>query len=113
MSYDGWLVVDTGSTQLHEVADLGNCTSNVSPMWRKALAAAGEEIRLSDTEGRVAADVLPLLQRAVAHMREHPDEYRAMNPPNGWGDYEGALDYLVGVAKACERHSKTTLHWWV
>lgn len=113
MSYDGWLVIDTGGPEPATVAELGNYTSNVSPMWAKALAAAGEDIRLSDTEGRLAADVLPLLIAAVSHMRENPDEYRAMNPPNGWGDYEGALRYLVGVAKACELHPKTTLHWWV
>lgn len=113
MSYDGWLVIDTGGPEPAEVAELGNYTSNVAPMWHKALVAAGEDIRLSDTEGRNAAEVLPLLRRAAAHMHENPDEYRLMNPSNGWGDYEGALGYLDGVVLLCEQHPRTQLHWWV
>ena len=113
MSYDGWLMMDTGGPEVATVAELGNCTSNVSPMWRKALAVAGEDIRLSETEGRVAADVLPLLRRAVEHMRDHAAEYTCMNPSNGWGDYDGALKYLANVARQCELHPRAYLHWWV
>jgi hypothetical protein len=113
VSYDGWLVIDTGGPEPATVAELGNCTSNVSPMWRKALAAAGEPIRLSDTEGRNAADALPLLRAAAQHMRDNPDEYLPMNPDNGWGDYDGALKYLANVADECERHPRASLHWWV
>lgn len=113
MSYDGWLVIDTGGPEMAEVVELGNYTSNVAPMWRKALSAAGEDIRLSDTGGRISAEVLPLLQSAVAHMREHPDEYRPLDPENGWGDYEGALTYLAKVADECERNPRTSLQWWV
>lgn len=104
MSYDGWLVIDTGAPEPAEIAELGNYTSNVSPMWRTALAAAGEEIRLSDTDGRNAADVLPLLNAAVEHMADNPDLYRSMNPLNKWGDYEGAFDYLRNVADLCAKH---------
>lgn len=117
MSYDGWLQlqVATGGPESVAVmvAELGNCTSNVAPMWRRALEEAGESIRLSDTEGRVAAEVLPLLNRAIAHMADNPDVYRPMNPANGWGDYEGALAYLRNVAELCEQHPKAQLHWWV
>lgn len=113
MSYDGWLVIDTGGDEPATVAELGNCTSNVAPMWRRALHEAGEDIRLRDTEGRTAGEVLPLLRRAVTHMEGHPGVYKAMNPANGWGDYEGALNYLRGVAELCQRHPKTTLRWWV
>lgn len=113
MSYDGWLVMDTGGSEPATVAELGNFTSNVAPMWRKALAAAGEDIRLSDTEGRGAAAVLPLLRKAVEHMEDHPDEYRELNPPNGWGDYDGALGYLRNVTQLCAKHPKASLHWWV
>lgn len=113
MSYDGWLVVDTGGSEKPTVAEFGNYTSNVAPMWGRALEMAGEDIRLSDTEGRTAGEVLPLLLRAISHMTDNPDEYLPMNPSNGWGDYEGALDYLRTVAKECERHPKAQLHWWV
>lgn len=113
MSYDGYLQVDTGFEHPVTVIELGNMTSNVAPMWGHALEMAGEDIRLSDTEGRRAADVLPLLRAAVQHMEDNPDTYRAMNPASGWGDYESALAYLRNVAEQCAAHPKTTLHWWV
>lgn len=113
VSHDGWLVMDTGGPDLARVADFGNYTSNVSPMWRTAFAAAGEPISLSDTEGRTAGDVLPLLRRAVQHMAGHPDMYREMDPPNGWGNYAGALAYLRTVERQCALHPKAIVQWWV
>lgn len=113
MSYDGWLMMDTGGPEMAQVAELGNHTSNTSGMWRKALAAAGEDIRLADTEGRVAGEALPLLRKALAHMVDHPDEYTPLNPPNGWGNYESATEYLRGVVNACEAHPLARLAWWV
>lgn len=112
MSYDGWLQIDTGGPEPASVAELGNYTSNVAGMWALALREAGEDIRLSDTDRRTAGEVLPLLRRAVAHMEDHPGVYRAMNPAS-WGNYEGALDYLRGVVRACAEHPKAHLRWWV
>ena len=43
-------------------------------------------------------------------MEADPETYRAMNPPNGWGDYEGALAYLRRLAEACATHSKCTIN---
>lgn len=109
MSYDGWLCIDTGGPEAAEVAELGNYTSNVAPMWRTALKAAGEDIELSRTDGRIAGEVLPLLRAAVAHMEDHPRDYAALNPANGHGDYAGALAYLRDVVIACAQHPKATL----
>lgn len=113
MSYDGWLQIDTGGAESATVAEIGNYTSNVSPMWRHALKMAGEDIRLSDTEGRTAGDVLPLLKGAHAAMELHPEDYVDMEPENGWGDYVGALQYLRNLVRLCEEHPKAYLHWWV
>jgi hypothetical protein len=41
------------------------------------------------------AEVLPKLKRGLAELREHPDQYRKYNPPNGWGDLEGARGCLA------------------
>lgn len=105
MSYDVSLVIDTGGSEPAEVVDVGNMTSNVAPMWRKALPPDG----IAGLHGRRCADVTGQLQLAVAHMENHPDFYRAMNPPNGWGDYESALDYLRKLRDAAAAHPLTTI----
>lgn len=70
----------------------GNYTSNVSPMWTRCLTAvAGEETRLRDLAGRRCGDLIGLLDGAVRWSIDHLDELRALNPPNGWGNAEGAI----------------------
>ena len=61
MSYDIWLEIDTGGSELKEVADIGNMTSNVSGMWYDALGH-----NLGDYHGKACADVIEPLQKAVA-----------------------------------------------
>ena len=105
MSYD--IHVDTGGQEPFTAipADIGNYTSNVAPMWTEALGH-----RLADLNEKNAGDSLPALQRAVAAMESDPAKYEAMNPPNGWGNYEGALNYLRQLRDACAAYPKATIH---
>jgi hypothetical protein len=109
VSYDIalYLQVDTGGPEPIDycAADIGNYTSNVSGMWTEALGH-----RLADLHGRTAGDSITSLRNAIADMETRPDHYRAMNPPNGWGDYEGALDYLRQLHTACCAHPKADIH---
>lgn len=102
MSHDVYLEIDTGSDTLATVVEVGNYTSNVAGMWRKALG--GES--LSDFDGRNAGESVEVLAAAVAWMEADPDAYRAMDPDNGWGRYEGASDYLTALLGACREHPK-------
>ncbi len=77
-----------------------NYTSNVSPMWTEAMVGnnLGDLIEAAETN----ADLIPMLRLGIANMEDHPDRFRAMNPRNGWGDYEGALAYLRWMLAMCE-----------
>lgn len=105
MSYDIYLEIDTGGPEPATVYEIGNYTSNVARMWAKALG-----YRLADLHGKGAAESLPELERGVAAMESDPDGYRDMNPANGWGDYDGALDYLRQLRDGCARHPRTTIY---
>lgn len=121
MSYDFWLEADTGGDEPaiiepHYVCEdgrsggCGNYTSNVSPMWRAALQdATGEPMRLSDLDGKSGCHAAPILRHAVLIMADEPTRFRAMEPENKWGSYEGAMHYLVQIADWCLRHPKATL----
>lgn len=37
----------------------------------------------------------------IKNMQSKPEVYKAMNPENGWGDYDGCLGFLVSLQKAC------------
>lgn len=105
MSYDVWLtVIQNEAGDETTVIDVGNYTSNVADMWREAL---GGERGLADVieASPVAHSLVAPLFNAVTAMEIDPETYRAMNPDNGWGDYEGALDYLRRIADACRTMS--------
>lgn len=87
------------------VFDVGNYTSNVSGMWTKALG-----FPLRSLKGKRASEVLPELNRAVSHMVNNREEYIPMNPPNGWGDYEGALEYLRKLRDGCAANPDAEIH---
>ncbi len=110
MSYDISLYLDNLDTGGPEpitycVDDIGNYTSNVAGMWDDALGH-----RLADLNGKNAGDSHPRLAQAVANMHAEEDRYRAMNPRNGWGGYDGALDYLTRLRDACAAHPKARIY---
>lgn len=109
MSYDTWMTIDTGGPEPVIVEEIGNMTSNVSPMWTKALG-----FPLADMESWTGKEVLPHVERALANISnpETRHEYEAMNPENGWGDVAGAAKYLTKIRDACKMHPKATFRIW-
>ena len=99
MSWDVNLYAPTECGQLTDVGRR-NYTWNVSPMYYDALGGDG----LSQFGRMNAKDALPILKEGVRKMKESPEKYREMNPPNGWGNYEGALDLLEWMLKKCEEY---------
>lgn len=119
MSYDTYMTIDTGGGEQAEVADIGNYTSNVAWMWHRSISEAmgaatpgdkGAEIALYDLEGKTGEELAPILTKALECMLEHQTEMRAKEPDNGWGNFEGAYEYLRAIRDACARHPKAQLH---
>lgn len=105
MSWDVSFRIDVGAGNQREAEDAGNMTYNVSPMYYEALGGDG----LRGLDGRLAWDALPDLERAVADMEARPATYRTMNPQNGWGDYESALNYLRRIRDIARECPATTI----
>lgn len=105
MSYDIYLQIDTGAEYPATVYEVGNYTSNVSRMWTKALGHP-----LYELNDRNAGESVAALDDAISWMQANPDEFRAMEPANGWGDYAGALKYLRRLREGCAQHPKTVIY---
>ncbi len=106
MSYDTYMMMDTGGETLATVCEIGNMTSNVSPMWTKALG-----FPLSDMEGWTGKECAPHLERAlkVIGNPETRSDFEAMNPSNGWGNVGSAEEYLKDIFGVCKMHPKAKL----
>ena len=101
MSYSIWLEVDVGGEEpvsLEGAFDYWNYTSNVVPMWRKAMPDTDGLAGLEGMECRLAAIELEV---GIARMEADPKAYREMNPANGWGDFDSQLEKLRLLLAAC------------
>lgn len=83
-----------------------NYTYNCSPMWK------GAGWNHEQFENKRASEMAPYLAQAIAVMSLRPDEYRAMNPPNGYGDYEGCLEFLRELLADCLEHPDAIVEMW-
>jgi hypothetical protein len=108
LSLDIYLMaeVDTGGAEPHHaLLYWANITHNVASMWQRA----GCFEVLYKSAGKAAADILPALERAEGEMRREPGAYRALDPSNGWGSYDSALEWLGKLIAACHRHPKAVV----
>lgn len=96
--------------------EVGNVTSNVSPIIEKVwkatdckLAPLGEGRRADDAyswkrlDGHRLSDVLPAIERALAWFDEYEYELQSLNPENGWGSTGCVRRILAALLDAAER----------
>lgn len=99
------LVMDAGGPEPVELDGLHeNYTYNCSGMLVEAVGTS-----LSEMDGWTGERVAEALGRAVEDMTVNPAKYRAMNPPNGWGDADGWRAYLSKIRDACIAAPRATL----
>lgn len=109
MSYDITFVIP--GTTADPVEPWRNYTSNVSRMWYDAIGADKTLGDLID-ENPTPAALLPYVECGIVAMKADPEKYRAMNPDNGWGNYEGALAYLEWLAQGCRDYPGAEVTVW-
>ncbi len=82
-------------------------TYNVSPMYYRAFAGTElAEVGIRGLDGVRAAKAVSLISVAMCYMEENAAEMVILNPPNGWGDYSGALQMLRTLREHGEAHPR-------
>jgi hypothetical protein len=68
---------------------------------------------LPDECGIVKAKQLvePLTQ-GLSKLLAKPGTYKAFNPPNGWGDYDGLVDFVTDYLMACQMYPEAKVSVW-
>lgn len=112
MSYDTSILLGEDDAE-----EIGNYTSNVWPMFHRALpgpyegggrydgtGATDPRGGLPGLSGLTCAAALPLLDAALQEMHAREAEMRALEPSNGWGSYSGAVEYLRRIRDAAQQH---------
>lgn len=81
--------------------------ANITHNLNKMAGAAGiyetcwrpEEIGITK-----AGQLVPLLTDGLRRLKAQPDYFKQFNPSNGWGDYDGFLQWVKEYLEACEEH---------
>ena len=84
-----------------------NITHNVANMWGRA----GIFNSLYNSGGKKAKEELENLREGLKKMEDSPAEYRKLDPENGWGDYDSALEFLREVVSYCAKYPNSII--WV
>lgn len=119
----GWWIgveLSRNGVENYQLSDR-SVTYNVGPMFRRALAISEPGIHIEDEyytcrckyhpgehetglqalRKAPCTEVAGILSKARNRMLDNPDDYLIMNPTNGWGSYETALDDLSWLLNEC------------
>lgn len=107
MSADVWLDAYTGGPEPAVVAEF-NLTYNLTPMLRAAGFCGWRELL-----GQTAAASAPMLRAIRTSLIEQPARFEAMNPENGWGNRELAVDVITAMIAATEAHPNAVWGGWL
>lgn len=56
-----------------------------------------------------ARQIIEPLSAGLKRLRADPVYFRTFNPENGWGSYEGLVDFADDYLAACQRHPDATV----
>lgn len=85
-----------------------NITHNLAPMAR---AAGLYDAMWTPKESGFAraGDLRAALAAGIRAMHTDPQRFQAMNPANGWGDYNGLLGAACDLLRACEKYPEAEI----
>lgn len=75
----------------HNLGGMAEAAGIYQALWRP------DEIGLSK-----ARSLIDPLRDGLKYLKDNPAEFRKHNPANGWGTYEGLVDFVERYLTACE-----------
>jgi len=103
-------IVDTACAETTEVYS-ANITHNLGKM--AGLAGLYSHLWRPDEVGVTRAEqLIDVLAAGLDRLRVDPDAFKAHNPANGWGDYDGLVRFTEEYLAACRAHPKARVSVW-
>jgi len=56
-----------------------------------------------------ASDLIEPLKNGLKELERFPATYSALNPENGWGDYNGLVKFVKAYLQECEANPEATI----
>jgi len=85
-----------------------NITHNLNEMAEKA--GIYRDLWYPDEIGIVQArDLIEPLESGLAFLESKPVYFKQFNPTNGWGDYEGLVEFVCNYLAACKKYPEAKI----
>lgn len=85
-----------------------NITHNLGRMAREA--GIYTELWHPERSGfKLATELVEPLCIGLDRLKETPNHYKQFNPENGWGNYEGLVEFVTDYLKACQEYPKSKI----
>ncbi len=86
----------------HNLGRLAEAFDLYEPMWRP-----------DENELVFAGQLIPILEKGLNKLlKSDPQKYQDYLPKNGWGSYEGLVEFTQNYLTACLRHPKSKIKVW-
>jgi len=82
----------------HNLGKMADAAGIYKALWRP------EEIGI-----KTARELIMPLRDGLAKLKASPEEYKKHSPPNGWGTYEGLVEFVSRYLAACEKYPDATV----
>lgn len=88
-----------------------NITHNLNRMAKEA--GIYEYLWRPDEIGITKAkDLIEPLSKGLYALGINPERYKRLNPSNGWGTYEGLVEFVANYLHACQQYPEATVSVW-
>ncbi len=57
-----------------------------------------------------ASQLIEPLKEGLAALRADPEKFKELNPPNGWGTYEGLISFTESYLNACIKYPDADIY---
>lgn len=127
---DGIYIRENGETRKISAAEFSEKFPGMVPVVVKS---EGEEVywrnithnlnRMADEAGvydacwrpdeigiTVAAQLIEPLEKGLALLRSDPERFKAFNPSNGWGNYDGLVAFVESYLSACREYPRAKVY---
>ncbi len=98
MSLDVWLNDSDGNeiywrNITHNLGEMAGAAGLYEPLWRP------DEMAVTK-----AGELIAPIEVGLETLRGDPEKFKAFNPSNGWGSYDGLVAFAEDYLKACKSH---------
>lgn len=94
----------------------GNITHNLGKMADAVTLSNGQTLYQilwrpdeCDPPYTKAHEIISLLNEGLSILWANPEEYKKYDPTNGWGSYDGLVEFVLNYRNACAEYPSSTI----